>query len=186
MFSNPFTHMFKFFAMRTPGQTDSDGIPCLNLDQLRKPDCVEHDISLTRFDHAQGDNLTPQPELIKDLLASSSDGSTLTIADLASLRKNRIARQKRENPILRYGAFQNQIACTEIALILKVLGAGNQVPVSYVKAFFEEERLPREEGWKPRVWWALGLVELNALTGKVKSLVGDFSGEKVPMVAAVH
>ena len=184
--SNPFSHMFRLFAMRTPGQTDADGIPCLNLDQLRKPECVEHDISLTRFDHAQGDNVTPQPALIKDMLASSHDGARLTVTDLANFRKSRIEQQRRDNPSAHYEAFQNQIACGEIALILKVLGNGHEVPVNYVRAFFQEERLPREEGWKPRSWWRIGLVELNSLGGKVKKLIGDFAGETVPVVAAVH
>ena len=83
---------------------------------------MEHDVSLSRSDYAQGDNLNPQPDLIKDLLASSSNGSTLTVADFVKLRKARCERQKRENPNPQYGAMQNQIACTEVALILRSLG----------------------------------------------------------------
>ena len=64
--------------------------------------------------------------------------------------------------------MQNQIACTEVALILKVFWDGSEVPVSLMKALFEEERLPREEGWKKRVWRALGLVELNMLVGRLR------------------
>ena len=58
--------------------------------------------------------------------------------------------------------------------------------MSHVKALFEEERLPREEGWKKRVWWALGLVELNMLMSSIKGLFGDFGGKEVPVVVAVH
>lgn len=81
--------------------------------------------------------------------------------------------------------MQNQTACTEVALILKVFGNGSEVPVSYMKALFEE-RLPREEGWKKRVWWSLGLVELSMLVERLKGLVGDFGGKEVPVVAAIH
>lgn len=186
MIGNPFSYALSSFAMRTPGQKDAEGVACLNLDQLGTYNVVEHDVSLSRFDYAQGDNHTPQPELIKDLLAASSNGSTLTVADFVNLRKARYERQKRENSKLRYAALQNQIACTEVALVLKVFGNGSEVPVSHVKALFDDERLPREEGWTKRVWWSLGLVELNILVGRLKSLVGDFGGKEVPVVAAVH
>ncbi len=66
--------------------------------------------------------------------------------------------------------------------MLKAFGDGSQVPLSYVKAFFEEERLPREQGWKKGVCWSLGLVELNLLVGKIKGRVGDFEEKDVPAV----
>ncbi|KAL8741938.1 MAG: hypothetical protein Q9190_005513 [Brigantiaea leucoxantha] len=174
---NPLKHVFSKFAMRNPGQTDAEGKACLNLDQLSRHGVVEHDVSLSRFDTAQGDNHSRQPELIKDMLAASSNGSTLTISDLVALRKRRHERQSRENPEMQYGSFENTLASAEIALILKVLGNGHEVPVSYVKALFGEERLPTEEGWKKRVWWRVGFVELNILATKVKGLLGD-SGAK--------
>ena len=71
-------------------------------------------------------------------------------------------------------------------MILKVFGDGSEVPLNYVESFIEEERLPREEGWKKRRWWTLGLVEVDLLAREVKGLIGDFGGEAVPIVAAVH
>ena len=174
------------FALRPPGQQDAEGVAVLNLDQLDRPSVVEHDVSLTRFDYAQGDNHTPQPELIKNLLAASGNGYTFTAADLVKLRKTRYERQKQDNPALHFEATQNQIACAEIALLLKVLGNGTEVPVSHIKAFFEDERLPREEGWKRRVWWSLGIVELGTLTTKVKGLVGDIWKEQAPATTVAH
>ena len=44
--------------------------------------------------------------------------------------------------------MQTQIACTETALILKVYGDGSVVLVGYVRASFEDERLPRDEDKK--------------------------------------
>jgi hypothetical protein len=71
--------------MREPGQTDSMGKGCLNLDQLALPGVIEHDISLTRYDHQQGDSISVQPDLVKALLDSLSDGGkTLTRDDLAN------------------------------------------------------------------------------------------------------
>ncbi|KAL8824044.1 MAG: hypothetical protein Q9191_005341 [Dirinaria sp. TL-2023a] len=186
MISSPFAHALGGFAMRRPGQTDADGVAVLDLDQLARPNVVEHDVSLSRRDFAQGDNIRRQPDLISNLLAASSNGEKITLIDFVKLRKDRLAEQRRVNPKLHFQAWQNQLACAEVALILKVLGDGSEVPVDYVKAFFQEERLPREEGWKKRVWWSLGLVELNVLASKVKGLVGDFGGKEGPVVAAVH
>ena len=183
--SNPLTKLLGKFALRDPGQVDAEGIACLNLDQLDRPNVVEHDVSLTRFDYAQGDNHTPQPELIKDLLAASSNGSTFTLADLVNFRKARFERQKRDNPKLHFEDAQNQVACGEIALILGVFGDGSEVPLSYVKAVFEDERLPTNEGWKKRWWWSVGLIELATLSKKVKAMLGDIGGEKMPVVSAV-
>lgn len=168
---NPWV-LLSVFGMRRPNQVDSKGQRVLNLDQLALPGVVEHDISLTRRDHTQAQgNCVPQPDLIQDLLASSQDGKTITIEDLAALRKRRIQRQLDENPGLMYGSMQHQIACTEIALVLNLLGDGKSVPCDYAQAFFKEERLPVKEGWKKR-WWSLGFVELFGTTNKIKALVG--------------
>jgi hypothetical protein len=48
-------------------------------------------------------------------------------------------------------------------------GNGKTIPVSYVRAIFEDERLPIEEGWKKRSWWrTMGLLEFF---GAVRNLV---------------
>ncbi|KAM0355662.1 hypothetical protein ACHAPU_000047 [Fusarium lateritium] len=157
------------FGMRKPGQQDSEGRRVLNLDQLGLPNTVEHDISLTRLDHQQGDNITVQQDLVEDLLASSKDGKVITANDLAEFRKKRIARQKADNPGLQYGTFEHDLACAEIALILNVIGTGESVPCNYAKAFFQEERLPIEEGWTKR---AFGIVELITKRNNIKKLIG--------------
>ena len=169
---NPWSLAFSSLGMRKPGQEDSGGHQVLNLDQLALPGVVEHDISLTRYDHQQGDNISLQPDLLQDLLASSSDGKTLTAADLAELRKRRIAKQNEVNPGLVYGRLQHQIACAEIALVLNVFGDGNKVRCDYARAFFGEERLPIEEGWRKRRWWTLGIVELFNSARKITKLIG--------------
>ncbi|KAK4463429.1 putative peroxidase [Cladorrhinum samala] len=171
---NPWAIFFSKFGMRNPGQFDSKGKPVINIDQIAAEGAVEHDISLSRFDRAQGDCLTPQPELVDDLVASSSDGGqTLTAEDLAALRLRRIEKQKRDNPELLYGPEQHRLSCAEIALILCVFGDGFKVPVEYVKAFFVDERLPIQEGWKKRGWWStLGFRELGSTARRVADLVG--------------
>jgi hypothetical protein len=173
VFCNPSTILFRF-GMRRPGQKDAKGKKCLNLDQLALPNVIEHDISLTRRDYQQGDNITPQPDLVQDLLASSSDGGeTLTAEDLAALRRRRIATQKEVNPGLLYGPLQHTFACMEIALLLHVFGDGKKVRCDFARAFFLEERLPVREGWTKRRWWnRLGIFELSLTAAKIKGLVG--------------
>ncbi|KAK1754296.1 Chloroperoxidase [Echria macrotheca] len=163
------------WGMRRHGQFDSaTGKKCLDLDQLGIPNAIEHDISLTRLDAKQGDNMTPQPGLIRDLLASSSDGGkTLSAADLAGVRLRRIAAQREANPDAVYGRMQHSFACMEIALFLGVFGDGKKVKCDYARAFFQEERLPFEEGWSRRPWWRrLGWLELGWTAARVRRLVG--------------
>ena len=183
---HPFATAFASMGMREPEQKDADGVACLNLDQLALHNVVEHDVSLTRLDFAQGDNITAQPQLIADLLASSSNGKTITIPDFIGLRKRRYEKQKEDNPELDFQGMQVQIACTEIALILKVFGDGKEVPVDYVKAFFQDGRLPRKEGWSRRRWWTLGLIELNMLAAKVQRILAPSQKESNPIVNVVH
>ncbi|KAH7146442.1 hypothetical protein EDB81DRAFT_934389 [Dactylonectria macrodidyma] len=168
---NPWAIAFGEFGMRRPGQVDSKGERVLNLDQFSLHNVVEHDVSLSRLDYGQGDNHSIQKELVEGLLASSSDAKTLTMEDLAALRGRRIEKQKEDNPNLIYESKQHDLACSEIALLLKVLGDGDQVHSDYARAFFHEERLPIAEGWKKRAT-SIGLLELKQTADKVKKLIG--------------
>lgn len=167
------TNPLAALGMRRPGQTDSMGRPVLDLDQLARPGVVEHDISLTRRDHQQPQgNAALQRDLVEGLLDASKDGKMLTREDLARYRKRRIATQKQENPEAQYGAFEHLLSCGEISLILGIVGDGNQAPVTYLRAFLLEERLPLKEGWTPRRWWKLGFIEMQIYVLKVWRLVG--------------
>ena len=170
---NPWAILFSRFGFRRSGQKDARGEDCIDLDQTAVHGIIEHDVSLTRLDYAQGDNTSRQARLIEDLLASSSDGGqTMTAGDFAAHRKSRIEQQRRDNPELTYGAFEHLLGCGEIALILEILGDGHKVRCDFVRAFFHEERLPIEEGWKARWWWKLGPLELIWDTLKIKRLIG--------------
>jgi hypothetical protein len=168
---NPWAVLFSAFGVRKPGQRDAAGRPCLHLDQLSTPGVVEHDISLSRRDYAQGDNHSMQPDLVKAMLASSSDGGrTLTADDLVAFRKRRIEEQTKENPQLNPKALTNPIGGGEIALFLDVFGDGKTIQCDRVRAIFLEERLPIKEGWTKR-WWTVGIAELLSSSKKVKALL---------------
>ncbi|MCJ1250555.1 hypothetical protein MMC30_007783 [Trapelia coarctata] len=171
--SNPFAYFLRQLGLRNHGQLDSRGKKCLNLDQLNRHGAVEHDVSLSRRDFAQGDNHTKQEDLIAEILGAASDGKALTTEDFAKLRQQRLAQQKKDNPELVFGSMQQALAYGESAFIQTIFGMGYpkyNVPVDRLKALFEDERLPREEGWKPRRWLHLGFLELTAQSSKIKKI----------------
>lgn len=183
IFANPWELLPHRLGVLLPGhlrmQTDLAGrkVRVLNLDQLSLHGAIEHDISLSRRDLAQGDNHTSQADLIEQILGASSDGGkTFSMDDLCALRCRRIETQRLENAELQYGAFEHELGCGEIALLLKVFGDGTRVRCDYLRAFFVEERLPVTEGWRigRRSWWrALGLVGLKWTVEKVKRRIGS-------------
>ena len=161
--------------MRPPGQKDSKGIPVINLDQLAIPGAVEHDFSLTCRNIGQGDNITPQEDLITGLIAVSRNGKEVTSEDFALRRRQRLEQQEHDNLTLKFDSMAHQLGCTEISLIQRLFGdetKGYSVPLPYVKAIFEEARLPVKEGWKKREWWSLGMFVLNTHIEALKKLVG--------------
>jgi hypothetical protein len=168
---NPYT-FFDYFGCWKPGQV-SGGKKYLDLVDLASHGAIEHDVSLSRRDVGQSEgNNDPQPDLIEELLHHSHDGVSLTIDDLGEFIRTRIRRQLKDNPELVYGPAEHQVNCGQIALMMGCFGDGKTIPVSYVRAIFEEERLPIQEGWKRRFWWTMGLVEFFGAVRNLVSKVG--------------
>ncbi|KAI1195389.1 putative peroxidase [Nemania serpens] len=170
---NPYS-FFWYFGCWKKGQVDERGRKVIDLGNLAIHGAIEHDISLTRrdVDQAQG-NCAAQKDLVKQLLASSSDGGkTLTTEDLGAFIKQRIEQQLIDNPGLKYGPDEHTINCGQVALMMHCFGNGKTIPCNYVRAIFEEERLPWTEGWTRRKWWTMGLVEFFGAVEKIKAAVG--------------
>lgn len=177
---NPFAYLFRTFALRTEGQVDASGVPCLDLDELDRHGAVEHDVSMSRRDFAQGDNHSKQEDLVGEMLASARDGQGITVDDWAGFRLRRIEQQRRDNPKLEFGGIQDTMGLAETAFIQKtfgVRGRGWTVPVAYTKAIFGEERLPVREGWRRRWWWPVGIIELTAQAQAFKKVVGSIESK---------
>jgi len=169
---NPYS-FFDYFGCWKPSQV-SEGRKYLNLEDLATHGAIEHDISLTRrdIDQKQGNN-DPQPDLIRQMLQYSSDGGeTLNVEDLSQFIRSRIQQQLQENPDLVYGPSEHQVNCGQVALLMGCFGNGKTIPVSYVRAIFEDERLPIKEGWTRRSWWTMGLVEFFGAVKRLTTAVG--------------
>ncbi|PWY92180.1 Cloroperoxidase [Aspergillus heteromorphus CBS 117.55] len=138
-------------GLRDPNQVNKDGIPVLNLDQVGRPHALEHDVSITRQDRELGDCIHLDPDLYKQFIQASQDGRYRSSV-LGSYRKTRYEEQKRINPHLQFGKFEHYVGCAEMAALRCVFGQGvsRGVPGEYVRAVFGDERLPYNEGWKPR------------------------------------
>ncbi|KAJ6142456.1 hypothetical protein N7471_001909 [Penicillium samsonianum] len=139
-------------GLRNPGQVNESGIPVLDLDQTGRPHAVEHDVSLSREDRALGDCIKPDPDLVGRLVQYPGNKDSFTISDLGRFRKRRHAEQKAKNSELNFDSSKHKVACGEAAIFQSIFGKGffYKLPTKYVKAMFQEERLPYKEGWRPR------------------------------------
>ncbi|KAL8689300.1 MAG: hypothetical protein Q9218_005001 [Villophora microphyllina] len=166
-------------GIRDHGQYDSEGVRVMDLDQLSKHNAIEHDGSLTRRDDAQGDNCSMQKDLVRQLLEASSDEEDISTDDFSRLRRKRTEQQRKENEKFRFPWGLEYVTAGEIAATQRVFGDANRgyaIPVGWVKALFEEERLPVEEGWKRRSGlWGVGMLEVLWQLAVVKVRVGRTS-----------
>lgn len=144
-------------GFREPDQVNQDDVPVFNLDQVGRPHAMEHDISLTRQDRAVGNYMDLDEARYKRLLACSREKKAFRIWDLGRYRKVLYAEHKKDNLQLVFGMHQHASACLEVAAMQCVFGTGLRggVPMEYYEAVFKDERLPFDEGWKPRKWMFL-------------------------------
>ncbi|KAJ2991940.1 hypothetical protein HDV02_003380 [Globomyces sp. JEL0801] len=145
-----------------------------DLVQLRTHNKIEHDVSLVREDALVGNNFLVNQNLLNQLISFSSDKKTISLQDLANFRRQRYADCKASNKNLSYSTKQNGIAFGEAAILFLLLSPDHNsanVPISYIKAFLGEERLPIEEGWtKPTK--SLGTFKVGLTTADLKWKAG--------------
>ena len=115
------------------------GATTFDLTDLRKHNAIEHDISLTRHDIAQGDNYTFQPEMLEALLGDAGGGP----ATAKTLAKSRI---RRTNESRLAGVPKLSVKLVLVSVFnwgsaLLVLGPAG-IPKEDLTTFFMEERSP--------------------------------------------
>ncbi|KAL4936995.1 hypothetical protein BDV06DRAFT_232876 [Aspergillus oleicola] len=130
-----------------------------HLSDLRWHDAVEFDGSLSRNDAYFGDNLHFNPA-IWDTVAEKlnlydagecGEDKYVTVESAARARAARVEDAKRANPMFNNSKNVMQGSPGTTALYLTTLwdDEAGAVPKAWVKAFFENERIPYIEGYKP-------------------------------------
>jgi len=130
-----------------------------NLDHVDKHNFIEHDVSLSRGDIAFGSNSKYAPEHFNKVFDMYCEGhkdgakGQTTYASASKARYARVVASKEEHEKagkeFHYGIKELIMSYGETALFLSVLGKDGVAPLEWVKIFFEEERLPYNEGWRP-------------------------------------
>ncbi|KXS98789.1 hypothetical protein AC579_8935 [Pseudocercospora musae] len=111
---------------------------------------IEHDASLSRQDFYFGN---PQPfnqTIFNSFFSYFSGQTTCTIPTTSKAKYSRVQDSQNRNPTFTYGPREFVLSYGEAALFLSTMGnpdTGNP-PTKYVKIFFEQERLPYNEGWR--------------------------------------
>ncbi|CAG8807950.1 13042_t:CDS:2, partial [Racocetra persica] len=119
----------------------------INLDDLKEPNKVEHDVSLTRKDFYLGDNNKVDPELVDLLLEQNIDGKINEEA-LSKLHWIRLNNSKKFNPTLSYDISRKFTSAGESSLLLNFVGSNTNLEIDTEKleVFLKQERFP--EGWR--------------------------------------
>lgn len=146
-----------------------------DLNQLDRHDVViEHDASLSRADASTGNNYSFNQTIWDTVLAYYGGMENATIPVAAKAKYNRVTTEAGRDPVFTYTPQQFIFSYGETAIYLSTMGdpVTGVAPLKYVRALFEEERLPYAEGWtKPTapttlVSLAAMIFELNIANGE--------------------
>ncbi|OCL12717.1 Cloroperoxidase [Glonium stellatum] len=124
-----------------------------NLDHVSKHNFIEHDCSLAHEDVAFGDAAKFDEATWKNGVLAVYAGKEMTDYESASrARHERFMtakeKHKKEGKVFTFGIKENFLSYGETALYLNLLGKDGVAPVDWVRIFFEQERLPYNEGWR--------------------------------------
>ncbi|OJD13779.1 hypothetical protein AJ78_05807 [Emergomyces pasteurianus Ep9510] len=155
-----------------------------DLDDLSNHDLfAEHDASLSRSDIFFGDNNSFNMTIWNSVLDYFKNEKRVSFTAAARARLHRIKTESERNPDFTFNAKDLIISYTETAQYLSVFGnpsKGNP-PVDWIKIFFEQERLPYDEGWRrPRT--QTNAVTLVPLIVKLMAAGGEILPEELLMV----
>lgn len=123
----------------------------MDLDDLNLHNAIEHDASLSRQDAAMGDSTPFSPEIFAQTLSYFPQGaSAVSIADVAAARWGRVQYSRANNPEFKYADAQIFPSHFESSAYFQLLmdKSSQTARVDWIKAFFAEERLPWNEGWR--------------------------------------
>lgn len=124
------------------------------------------------FVHPNHPSHSPDPELLKDFVGYAQEKNGLNLNDLAAMRVQRESILNRELGPGKMGTLHEQVALGESSLAWLIMGQRegeeDKIPVSRIRQWFGEERLP--DGWwqggKPSK--TIGLIQARSNAGKVQ------------------
>ncbi|KAH7406144.1 Chloroperoxidase [Phaeosphaeria sp. MPI-PUGE-AT-0046c] len=125
-----------------------------NLDDLNKHNAIEHDASLSRQDFDLGGNAQAfDREVFNETLSYFNGATNVGIEEVAAARWGRIQSSKANNSKFVYGANQTFPSYFESAGYFQLFKDPdtNKASVEWIKVFFEQERMPWKEGWRPSI-----------------------------------
>ncbi|KIA75853.1 hypothetical protein HK57_00380 [Aspergillus ustus] len=169
-------HMALDFNLSTTANPSST----IQLSDLNKYNAIEHDGSLSRSDYNLGDNHSFDPEVwnstatnlgLYDAGADCESDLYVTVEVAARARALRFRQAQALNPRFNASAGALMGSVGETALYLTTLWdyAAGAMPKAWIRAFFEEERIPYLEGFKaPRT--QRGLETLGAMNKAVQAV----------------
>ncbi|KAF2789084.1 Cloroperoxidase [Melanomma pulvis-pyrius CBS 109.77] len=140
--------------------SSNPGSGTYTLDDLKKHNIIEHDGSLSRKDVDMGGNGEFSQETFDEFLGFFGGKEEITIPLAAAARwrahlfRNlwgRIQSAKKSNPKFTFtasGQFNSYVESSIYMQLLKNPATGT-TPLPFIKIFFEQERLPFDEGWRP-------------------------------------
>ncbi|KAF2651618.1 Cloroperoxidase [Lophiostoma macrostomum CBS 122681] len=144
------TAMFTASAAVTTSADPSKGL--FDLSDLSKHGIIEHDGSLSRKDvSVDGDNHSFDQKIFDEFLQGLNITSgNVTIPIAAKGRWSRILTEKGRDPKFQYSARDRFNSYAETSIYFSVLQdpVSGSVPLEWLKVFFEQERLPYNEGWR--------------------------------------
>ncbi|KAJ8519978.1 heme-thiolate peroxidase [Pleurotus djamor] len=142
-------------------------VPPLSLTDISRVRGVEHNCSLVHDDVPRGGEYpasTPNACLLNKLVHDSRNSLTLDIEGIARARVRREASFEYRANNLTLDALHAEIARGEMALVLGILGDGQEIPLATLRRFFEDERLP--DNWAPK--HSQGLLRTAFTAQKIK------------------
>lgn len=112
---------------------------------------IEHDASLPRADASTGGNYSFNRTIWDSVLRYYDGMEETSIPVAAKAKYNRVRTEKERDPGFTYGPVQFIFSYGETAIYLSTMGDPETgvAKIEFVRALFEEERLPYAEGWTP-------------------------------------
>ena len=125
---------------------DSNGV--INIPSISEHGVIEHDVSLSRLDFAQGDNRSFNKKHFAMLKKKSTDKKYLTLENFVEFRKDLI-KSRRNTKNFTYGMKELMASCVEGAVLyLFFSDETKKIRIDWVEYFLVNAKFPYKLGFK--------------------------------------